>query len=413
MLWLTFAVEPDGMKGYSIAPHPAPCTPTRLLHLRVRFAGLLSLLQVWTAIHTDEHRPNKRVNRAWLIGLPATALIVLVGVVVGYLLWVNRPPQEAPPQDELSALGFHAPSGQPVVIVPFPEPVQAPASSPAVSTPTPLSGVAAAIKIGLMLGSPVLLLFGAFIAGRLRPALIDIYVVPLRPHEPFPAVEHFLARERDKQVFVIRFLSESTYERFFGRVFARCAERPIALNSVGVTHAGIPSFASSGVARAMMGYWSIVRLSIGLLVEEHAESKARAIGFSYKQHEWLFMGYFALLSLAVLIPAWGLTPADAQSQFTVLMSGLGFFWTGIFLLFNRGMSAHLGEWERRTASAPFMGCPVFRYSERDIATGRWEAIDLKAMEAPIRQMGLPGDKMLELALSVMLILYLTVLQLIK
>jgi hypothetical protein len=180
-----------------------------------------------------------------------------------------------------------------------------------------------------------------------------------------------------------------------------------------VTHAGIPSFASSGVARAMMGYWSIVRLSIGLLVEEHAESKARAIGFSYKQHEWLFMGYFALLSLAVLIPAWGLTPADAQSQFTVLMSGLGFFWTGIFLLFNRGMSAHLGEWERRTASAPFMGCPVFRYSERDIATGRWEAIDLKAMEAPIRQMGLPGDKMLELALSVMLILYLTVLQLIK
>jgi hypothetical protein len=260
----------------------------------------------------------------------------------------------------------------------------------------------------------------------LRPHLLEVFVVALRPHEPMPSIEPFLARSRDKQVYAIRFLSEQTYDRFYGRfVLSRTdpplrwrdcmkARRsaPLPMTSIHVTHAGTV-FGASGPTAAMAGYWCIARLGLGLMVQEHGASNARALGFTYKQHEWMLGLYFILLSLATWLPALGAVPAEARTQFPLLMAGLGVLWTGAFLLLHRGLTAHLAEWERLTAKVPFQGCPVLRYSERDLVSGRWEPVDLRDMQAPIRQLGLPGEKILEITLSFMLIIYLTVLTLIK
>lgn len=66
-----------------------------------------------------------------------------------------------------------------------------------------------------------------------------------------------------------------------------------------------------------------------------------------------------------------------------------------------------------TASPPFNGCPIYRYSEQENAEGHWQEVALNDFEAPIQELGLPSDRMLEITLGIMLIIYLTALQIVK
>ncbi|MGN7875369.1 hypothetical protein ACTJKJ_17540 [Roseateles sp. 22389] len=411
MLQVRFSIE-HGLENYSIAPVPAPCTPDQVLRMEVRFAGLPALVATWLRIHLKTGRPNQ---------FRIAALLLLILAIVGGAHYLALSPHLAAASwstqaDAASGATAQAPTAMATATATVTSMATVTATvmaTPTAAAPSASHGAAAVLQHLLMIWTPLAVAIAAMMARLARPNLTDIYVVALRPHEPFPTMEYFLARSRDKQVYAIRFLSESTRDRFFGHFADGPRRARLSQSSINVTHAHIGPFAPTGLAAAMSGYWSLVRLSIGLMVEENASSNTRAMAFTYKQHEWLFIGYLMLLGAAALLVALGVTPGDQTFQFPVLMAGLGVCWAAAFLLLNRGLSDHLTEWERRTATAPFMGCPVFRYSERDQASGRWELVDLRQMEAPIHRMGLPGDKVLEIALGVMLIIYLTLLQLIK
>lgn len=149
------------------------------------------------------------------------------------------------------------------------------------------------------------------------------------------------------------------------------------------------------------------------MLSNHSVVRQSAIGFTYKLHEWFFIAYFAMLGVVVALPSVGWLPKTEETQFPLLMVGLGVVWAATLVAVHLGVVEHLRAWERMTASPPFDGCPMYRYSEQKSASGHWQELELRDFEAPIRELGLPSDRMLEITLGIMLIIYLTALQIVK
>ena len=149
------------------------------------------------------------------------------------------------------------------------------------------------------------------------------------------------------------------------------------------------------------------------MLPPRAGGTARAMHFTYKQHEAVFLSYMLLLGAALVLPAVGWVGSAESTQFPLIMAGLGIMWAFIGLATHRGKSGHLAEWERLTLDYPFRGCPLFRYSDEDGAGGTWELLQIADFRKPIRDFGLDYSNAQQFVLGIMLVSYFAVLALVK
>jgi hypothetical protein len=418
MLCASMSVD-ETLERYSIADSASPCTARGVLKVRVKVAPPWTLLWNWVRVHQRSGRPNKVWHRALLVVATCVFFVglgffMLARLVAMDLLATTEPP--APPAAVSAPVEkAHCPACSLV------ESPKLQASSGRASSLRELPSVikvpsfAEWVRALLILIGPLAIAVAALFAGFMRSTLCEVYVVGLLPHEPFPAVEQFLARSFDKHVIAIRFLSESTKQRFFGKFVEQLGTDRLSarLTTLDVTHASVKGVVDLSDDDERQEYWSLVRYGIGLMLSHHSVVRQSAIGFTYKLHEWFFMAYFAMLGVVVALPSLGWLPKTDETQFPLMMVGLGVVWAATLVVVHLGVVEHLRAWERMTASPPFNGCPIYRYSEQENAEGRWQELALTDFVAPIQELGLPSDRMLEITLGIMLIIYLTALQIVK
>lgn len=411
MLSASMSVE-ETLKRYSIADAASPCTAKGVLKVRVKVAPPWTLLGNWVRIHLRGGRPNLGWHRGLLVGCTAVAILGLCFFMCARLVTMDL---LAPTEPSAPAAAI---SEQAASAIESPKP---PASSGRASSLRALPSVISVpsfpewVRASLLLIGPLTIAAVAVFAVFMRGTLCEVYVVGLLPHEPFPAIEQFLARSFDKHVIAIRFLSESTKQRFFGKFVDQFGEdkRAASLSTLDVTHASVKGVVDLSDDDERQEYWSLVRYGIGLMLSHHSVVRQSAIGFTYKLHEWFFIGYFLMLGLVVALPSLGWLPKSEETQFPLIMVGLGVVWAATLVVVHLGVVEHLRAWERMTASPPFNGCPIYRYSEQENPDGHWQELALSDFEAPIQELGLPSDRMLEITLGIMLIIYLTALQIVK
>lgn len=409
MLSAALGVVPT-LKRFSISVVPSPCTARDVLAIRVRVAPPWVLLWHWIRIHARSGRPNRLKHRLLLVAF------VLAGCIgsVAYL-WVRFVNV-----DLLAPTKAIAPVAATVSASSCGQCNQAVAPAVEHSPPAFASAIGGAkhpewVRAALLVLGPLTIAGVALFAYGMRRSLCEVFIVGLLPHEPFPVIEQFLARSHDKHVFAIRFLSQSTKDRSFSR-FVEAIEgsrEDLRLTTLDVTHASVSGVVPIDSNDGRQEYWALVRYGIGLMLEQQGLFRQKALAFTYKLHEWFFIFYFFILGLVVALPSIGWLPKSEDSQFPLLMVGVGVVWAILFLIVHEGLVEHLGSWERMTASKPFWGCPIFRYSERDQPSGKWNELKLEDFEAPIRELGLSAERVVELTLGIMLVIYLTALQIIK
>lgn len=386
----------------------SPCGPDRMLRLKVYFSAPWTLVWSWLRIHLQWARSSK--SSRYISAVFAIAL-VLVAIGLSFLAHWHQV-EVFGNTNRISHRPFREP--EPPVAKPLVAMNLSDGLTPALVDANAKTKWNDWVRIALLgLGLP-LVVFGAMAVYLLRRQLCDLYVVVLEPHEPFPVIEQLLARSIDKHVFAVRALGRDTRRRFFLAYDDPALVDAVHLTTtLHVTHQHPYSERRALSVIDPVGYWALIRYAIGLMLAPGTASSMRSLSFTYKQYEALFISYFAMLGAVIFLPSSGWIDPAESSQFPLVMAGIGVLWAVVFIAVSRGKTDHLIAWERLTATLPFRGCPIFRYSEREQSEGVWEELDFDSFEAPIYQLGLSHSDLQQLLLSVMLIAYFTVLQIVK
>lgn len=391
------------------SPGELPGAPEQAMCLRVSFAGPLQLIAGWWAVHISD---RYRVRRGWALAklvVAALAIAAVVGAIaMAQFHQIELFGKTPVPLDSSGASGEKSADKE-----------RAPRLHKdgiwAAFIEAPETGAANfwIRTTSLALGLPFV--FGALLILSLRRRPVcKVYLVVLRPHQPFPAIDRQLARSDDTHVFAVRALGRDVRSRFF-----RLSDEPetsprtLRTTSLQVTHQHCASVAPPDSRLDPVSYWCLIRFAIGLMLPPQAGSTGRAMRFTYKQHEVLFLGYVLLLGAALVLPATGWVASAESTQFPLIMAGLGIMWAFVGLATHRGKSGHLAEWERLTLDYPFRGCPLYRYSDEDGSGGSWQLLYHTDFRKPIRDFGLDYSNAQQFVLGIMLVSYFAVLALVK
>ena len=390
-------------------PGELPGGPEQAICLSVSFAGPLKLIAGWWAVHiSDPDRLGRWWTLAKLLGA-VLAIAVIVGVIaMAQFHQIELFGKTPAPMDSSGTAGEKSADKERVprihkdgIWAAFIEAPETGATNFWIRTTS------------LALGLPFV--FGALLMLFLRRRPVcKVYLVVLQPHQPFPVIDRQLARSDDTHVFAVRALGRDVRTRFF-RLHDEPEGSPWTLEttSLQVTHQHCASVAPPNSRLDPVSYWSLIRFAIGLMLPPQAGSTGRAMRFTYKQHEVLFLGYVLLLGVALVLPAIGWVASAESTQFPLIMAGLGIMWAFVGLATHRGKSGHLAEWERLTLDYPFRGCPLYRYSDEDGSRGSWQLLYINDFRNPIRDFGLDYSNAQQFVLGIMLVSYFAVLALVK
>ena len=403
----------DGTKLLRLA-----CAPREALRIEVSFAGPIDLAWNWLAIHLrgrlfEWHKWRHWRQWPWRLSLGvlvgALALVTSAWFIVyaqlrqGELFAETHPPpahectaQKPCPFQPHSHRELHAS---------FADLWHEITDTPEFNS-LPFWTRSAAIFVGI----PLLLLFAvAGIAGR--RGVCDIYLIVLKPHEPFPIIDRDISRRCPELVFAVRTLGENVRRTFFSQLNDERLRKSAAHTStLHITH---PHFFHIKPVPPFIrpeSYWALVRFAVSSLLP--SGEGMRALAFTLRLHQIMMCAYVVLLALAIVAPALGWAGHAATNHFSLILAGLAVAWAAAFLVVHHGKFAHLVEWERLTCELPFRGCPIYQYEEGASGSDSWVERHDEEFEEHIRNFGLGHSKFMDLLLLVALLGYLEILHLI-
>ena len=391
--------------------HRPPCVPEKTINIEVSFAGPVAQIEAWFCAHFDSFRPKGDRWRTFR-DLVWTSLALLVAVaVIAYTLLetdsssavaktlhsnVETPLSPLQSREGTSSkideikpdqiFTFDLSKTQPVAVAYESYRLLTSASketnkhSDAGHKNLPVS-----VRIGMIAAGPAMLvLFVLYLIFKVR-RLCRVSIVVLKPHEPFPAYDRDISRERWHFVFAVRILGSDVYRTYFD-CHRQKSPPQSEIHSLHVTHAGLISkFFHAPNNINPQSYWALIRYAVSLRLRG---SRAEAYKITALLHQSLLGVYLLLLVGCLLPPALGWVSASSH-QYPLLVAGLGVVWAVIASRIHTLKDQHLAEWERLTAEEPFRGCPIFYFQESDGDGNpdQWTPINPTHFETPIRDFG--------------------------
>lgn len=248
--------------------------------------------------------------------------------------------------------------------------------------------------------------------------LITVHVALLRPYEAFPIVPHEIQLAPHEYFYAVRLLGKGSEERY---------SKPLLENNE-IDPLFSKFFSSDLVADQphdllrlrqwpIRDYSALIRHALTDLLPNGSGPSSRetikALYFTYKQHTWTLWWYMTLIVIAILVPAlnWKITSPD--SQFPLLMGGLGIAWAALATMLHRSKARHLDQWDFRALGYPFSGCPVFQYTKVQSIRESWDLVNEVDFHRRITSFGVDHNTLQQWVLAGLLVIYLAILQLIK
>nr|WP_316642639.1 hypothetical protein [uncultured Roseateles sp.] len=385
-----------------------PCGPESIVLIEVSFSSLRAQILGWVRIHLLE-KGSRNSLRTWcfliflMFGVALAFLSISAAQINQITIFAETPTAENVPERQLAQIT------RPIEKVQIKR----------IDTKNPVDWVTELIaRPGFLLRNasitfavPLLFLAALWIA-LFRKTICKIYLIVIDPHQPFPVIERHIAGSPTAHVIAIRALSRDMKEKF--PVAGSNGEGEIRhITTLQLTHTHCQSIPKPRKSDELASYWALIRYAISLMLPPVAGGYAKAAYFTYKLHERLFFVYLLLIGSAVLIPSIGWVSKAEESQFPLIMAGLGLAWVLACIYMHNGKTGHLSEWERLTSGFRFRGCPLYKYTEPVGMSGRWKLIEPTEFSTAIREFGLDYSTFQQTLLSVMLVIYFTILQIIK
>jgi hypothetical protein len=241
----------------------------------------------------------------------------------------------------------------------------------------------------------------------LRGPLCTIHLITLHPHEPFPHIRRKLINNKRGFVLAVRVLGVDAWRKLFP-MFDRDLDESNRSTSYDITHPWNARLRQI----SWEDYWSLGRYCVGQLLPQSDSERefGKAAYFTFKQHRLLVRAFLLLIGLSIVIPMCGLW----QSSWLPVKQSLAAFgvvWAIGTIVSHRRIMRHLEQWEAVSRVYPFRGSPLFRCTARPTGSD-WAEIFTWDIDAPVRYLGLNYSQMYQLVLSIFLVIFLTLLQLV-
>ncbi|QTN22216.1 hypothetical protein HZ992_18935 [Rhizobacter sp. AJA081-3] len=246
-----------------------------------------------------------------------------------------------------------------------------------------------------------------------RTALCTIHIVLLRPHEPLPPIPPSLLRRRNTHVFAVRALGHDARQKFFG-FLERRAGTPKTYESTSWELCE-PVRGKRMQQVPWRDYWSLVRCCLTYMLPQNTAEPEFGVASSFtaKQHRSLLRFYLFLILLSVLpsiAQHLGLL-SEVPKELKQYLAAAAIGWVTVGIMLHRLVSLHLRRWEKHTRTFPFRGSPILKRIE-DADPHQWVEVPTDTYELPMRTFGMSYAQLQQIVLAVLLVIFLTLLQLI-
>ena len=389
-----------------------PGGPEKSINISVQFAGPLDLICAWLATRLASHW-NRWVQRAAAylrLIVAVTVLLILIVATASAPLFRLKVLADTPSVKSVGpSCAASCASEETTRNIDFME---------VTHSSTELGSFAYWSRATLVaLGSPILLICAIYVVALSaigKKSLCTIRIIVLRPHQRYPLIDRSFRHGSYCHVFAVRTPGLDVRRTYFHTYENLATKRmSVDIDTLQITHSGWRAEERHAPRVDAKSYWVFVRYAIGLMLPQGQDGKLQRMHFTYMKHATLLLIYLGLLTISIFLPVAGWVSRAEDSQFPLIMSGLGISWAALTLISCRKKTRHLEEWERLiTSYYPFRGCSIFQNVQEENGAS-WIPVHPHAFSRPIRAFGLESTEFQNTVLAVMLIAYLTVLQIVK
>lgn len=244
---------------------------------------------------------------------------------------------------------------------------------------------------------------------------VNVYF--LQSGEPFPFIEKADTISPKEHIFAIRLLSwnaNSRYNPFFKSPTTSCSYRGkyFSMNDRNSVNNKRSIFESD----VLPDYWSLLYFSLerqlrGLGAARTGES-FRIAGLMNRNSVFIFFVMLAVVFFVALLPK-EIRNSFYLSQLRMLFGIAALVWAAYAIVSYRKKIFDLIRWESECKRRPFLNCPIFRATQSQTKGVVWVELDPDAFADPVREFGVNIEVVVKVVVAVMVVIFLTMLQLIS
>lgn len=262
--------------------------------------------------------------------------------------------------------------------------------------------------------------------------ICKISVCFLHAGEPFPFVERNDTLSGKEHIFAVRLLSWNAHSRY-NPFWHGDTPQPAPQNGKEGMKARFPGFSNQYFHSGTLGsqldrksrfetdalpdYWSLLYFS---LARQLRSDSGRRSGEVYRIGGLLNRGsillYILMLAGVFLLTWFGFFCADGpplHSQFPLLAGMAVVVWAAIATNVHRRKILGLTRWEATCKRRPFLNCPIFMALPDTHNGVVWQELRSASFDDPIAAFGLDVEIVVKIVATAMVVIFLTLLQLIK
>ncbi len=293
--------------------------------------------------------------------------------------------------------------------------------------------------LGFLLTGSVLIILGVIWLMKRRIFTVRLYL--LSPNHPFPPV-NWKTLAKNKLIMAVRLLDPNVTSRITS--FARNTKKLTLTFSNPIDLSQVPPapkqnirlllehhLADHSLAAHAYDFWPIIRLAVDRMLYRGLhddfeneglpgvsfEVKASGIRryhlyMAYKLHILQLALFAALFGIATIMIGASLVEAH-DSQLPTLLATLGLFWALLSSYLHRRQHDALLKWAHMWSRKPLGNCPFFLFDGEYAPDNPWEEIHDHDFGLRFSEFGLDNEKLLNLLVTGLLVVYLAYLHVIK